>query len=90
MSIDQDKLTIDQQLIETCISVVGSAKRLSDITGYRQETISRFRNGKKEMSLPAHKLFHLAIEVGELKQENAQLKRKNFFANNANKNKLKG
>lgn len=74
--MDQIKLTKGQELLELCISVVGTAKRVSELTGYREETISRIRNGHKTISKTGLKLFSLALEVGELKQENARLKRR--------------
>ncbi len=75
MTANQDSLTKSQDLIEICISVTGSARKLSKITGYDECTISRFRNGRKSMSKPAFKLFELALANGDLRQENARLKR---------------
>ncbi|MCM8542402.1 MAG: hypothetical protein NE328_19180 [Lentisphaeraceae bacterium] len=76
MSLGQDKLTKGQELIENCINTVGSARKVSQMTGYSESTISRLRNGKRPISEKTHKLFWLALEVGYLKQENAHLKRK--------------
>lgn len=74
--MDQDKLTTDQDLIESCISVVGSAVKVSKLTGFTQEHISRLRNGHRKLSVTGCRLFKMALEIGDLKQELSRLKRR--------------
>lgn len=57
----------------------------ADRVGYSRKAINEFCHGKKPIPKALLLIWTISKQNEKIKQENAQLRRKNFFANKANK-----